>query len=127
MNPSTAPSHLTAEFSTVDDASFRAFIETVSDYGLIMLDPGGRVISWNKGAEIIKGYLAEEIIGKHFSVFYPPEAIERGLPAHELVAADRDGHFEDEGWRVRKDGSRFWANVVITALRTADGKLAGYA
>ena len=111
----------------VDDASYRVFIETVRDYALLMLDPTGRVIRWNPGAEAIKGYKAEEIIGQHFSVFYPPEAIERGLPAHELVVADREGRFEDEGWRVRKDGTRFWANVVITALRSPDGALIGYA
>jgi len=112
---------------SVDDASYRVFIETVRDYALLMLDPTGRVISWNPGAEAIKGYTAEEIIGQNFSVFYPPEAIERGLPAHELVVADRVGRFEDEGWRKRKDGTRFWANVVITALRDADGTLVGYA
>jgi PAS domain S-box-containing protein len=111
----------------VDDASYRVFIETVRDYALLMLDPTGRVISWNPGAEAIKGYKADEIIGQHFSVFYPPEAIERGLPAHELVVADREGRFEDEGWRVRKDGTRFWANVVITALRSPEGALIGYA
>jgi PAS domain S-box-containing protein len=116
-----------AAVRSVDDASFRVFIETVRDYALLMLDPTGRVVSWNPGAEAIKGYRAEEIIGRHFSVFYPFEAIERGVPADELVAADRDGRFEDEGWRVRKDGTHFWANVVITALRAPDGTLTGYA
>jgi PAS domain S-box-containing protein len=111
----------------VDDLSFRVFIETVRDYALLMLDPTGRIVSWNIGAESIKGYKAEEIIGRHFSTFYPPEAIESGLPAHELVVAAREGRFEDEGWRVRKDGSRFWANVVITALHAPDGSLSGYA
>jgi PAS domain S-box-containing protein len=90
-----------AAVRSVDDASFRVFIETVRDYALLMLDPTGRVVSWNPGAEAIKGYRAEEIIGRHFSVFYPFEAVERGVPADELVAAERDGHFEDEGWRVR--------------------------
>jgi PAS domain S-box-containing protein len=112
---------------SVDDASYRVFIETVRDYALLMLDPTGRVISWNPGAEAIKGYKADEIIGRNFSVFYPPESIERGLPAQELVVADREGRFEDEGWRMRKDGTRFWANVVITALRSPDGSLMGYA
>jgi PAS domain S-box-containing protein len=116
-----------AAVRSVDDASFRVFSETVRDYALLMLDPTGRVVSWNPGAEAIKGYRAEEIIGRHFSVFYPFEAIERGVPADELVAADRDGRFEDEGWRVRKDGTHFWANVVITALRAPDGTLTGYA
>ena len=111
----------------VDDLSFRIFIESVRDYALLMLDPTGRIISWNAGAEAIKGYKADEIIGRHFSTFYPPEAIKSGLPAHELNVAGREGRFEDEGWRIRKDGSRFWANVVITALRGSDGSLIGYA
>ena len=111
----------------VDDDSFRIFIETVRDYALLMLDPTGRIISWNAGAEAIKGYKADEIIGRHFSTFYPPESIDSGLPARELVVAARDGRFEDEGWRVRKDGTRFWANVVITALHSPDGTLIGYA
>src|SRR5436190_6846997 len=111
----------------VDDLSFRIFIETVRDYALFMLDPTGRVISWNTGAEAIKGYKADEVIGKHFSAFYPPEAIDTGLPAHELVMAEREGRFEDEGWRLRKDGSRFWANVIITALHGSNGELTGYA
>ncbi len=111
----------------VDDDSFRIFIESVRDYALLMLDPTGRIISWNAGAEAIKGYKADEIIGRHFSTFYPPESIESGLPARELVEAARDGRFEDEGWRVRKDGTRFWANVVITALRSPEGTLTGYA
>jgi len=92
-----------------------------------MLDPGGHVVSWNPGAERIKGYSADEIIGKHFSTFYTPEAIASGWPQHELVEAARVGRFEDEGWRVRKDGSRLWANVVITALRGANGELRGFA
>ncbi|HET9474526.1 MAG TPA: PAS domain S-box protein, partial [Steroidobacteraceae bacterium] len=111
----------------VDDLSFRIFIESVRDYALLMLDTTGRIVSWNSGAEAIKGYKAEEIIGQHFSTFYPADAIQSGLPAHELNVAAREGRFEDEGWRIRKDGTRFWANVVITALRSADGSLTGYA
>jgi PAS domain S-box-containing protein len=111
----------------VDDVSFRVFVETVRDYALLMLDTTGRIISWNSGAAAIKGYRADEILGKHFSVFYPIESVESGLPEHELVVAAREGRFEDEGWRVRKDGTRFWANVVITALRATDGTLTGYA
>src|SRR6185503_9770516 len=126
MNPS-ALQDSRSPVRGVDDISFRVFVETVRDYALLMLDPTGRIISWNTGAEAIKGYKAEEIIGRHFSVFYPPEAIDSGLPAHELVVAARDGRFEDEGWRVRKDGTRFWANVVITALRDAGGELVGFA
>ncbi len=127
MNPLPGSSDPGAHVRGVEDASFRVFVESVRDYALLMLDTTGRVISWNDGAEAIKGYRAEEIIGKHFSAFYPPEAVERGLPALELVVAAREGRFEDEGWRVRKDGSRFWANVVITALRETDGTLKGYA
>src|SRR3954466_4584226 len=109
------------------DASFRVFVESVRDYALIMLDPQGFIVSWNAGAEAIKGYAAGEIIGKHFTTFYPPEAIESGLPERELVVAQAVGRFEDEGWRLRKDGSRFWANVVITALRDRGGNLIGFA
>src|SRR5438067_1986935 len=96
---------------------FRLMVESVRDYAIISLDPEGRVTSWNAGAQRIKGYAAEEIVGQHFSRFYPPEAVDRGWPVHELEVAQREGRFEDEGWRLRKDGSRFWANVVLTALR----------
>src|ERR1700684_760691 len=106
---------------------FRLLVESVRDYAIFMLDPNGFVLTWNAGAERFKGYKADEIIGQHFSRFYPPEALERGLPPHELKVAAATGVFEDEGWRVRKDGSLFWANVVITALRDAQGELAGFA
>ncbi|HTU67285.1 MAG TPA: PAS domain S-box protein [Steroidobacteraceae bacterium] len=109
------------------DASFRVFVESVRDYALLMLDPQGHVVSWNAGAEAIKGYTADEIIGKHFTVFYPREAIESGLPERELVVAQAVGRYEDEGWRLRKDGTRFWANVVITAMRDRAGNLMGFA
>ena len=102
-------------------------IDAVTDYGIFVLDPGGHIVSWNTGAQRLKGYTRQEIIGHHFSVFYPPEAIATGWPQEELRRAAADGRFEDEGWRLRKDGSRFWANVVITALREADGTLAGFA
>ncbi|HSN21352.1 MAG TPA: PAS domain S-box protein [Usitatibacter sp.] len=105
---------------------FRLLVENVQDYAIFMLDPQGRVVSWNRGARRIKGYEAAEIIGKHFSVFYTPEAIARHWPTTELKEAERIGHFEDEGWRVRKDGGRFWANVVITALRDPAGRLRGF-
>ncbi len=107
------------------EARFRLLVESVKDYAIFMLDPDGRVLTWNAGAELIKGYSASEIIGQHFSVFYPPEASD--FPAHELRVAAAEGRFEDEGWRVRKDGSRFWANVVITALYGPDKKLVGFA
>lgn len=106
---------------------FGLVVESVKDYAIFVLDRKGYVSSWNAGAERIKGYTAEEIIGKHFSVFYPPEVADSGWPEHELEVAAAEGRFEDEGWRMRKDGSRFWANVVITALRERDGSLRGFA
>ncbi|MBX6362783.1 MAG: PAS domain S-box protein [Gemmatimonadetes bacterium] len=106
---------------------FRLLVESIKDYAIFMLDPEGRVVTWNEGAERIKGYRAEEIIGKPFTVFYPPEAVESGFPQYELEMAAKTGRFEDEGWRVRKDGSRFWANIVITALRDEAGELVGFA
>ena len=102
-------------------------VEAVVDYGIFVLDPQGHVLTWNSGAEKLKGYTRDEIVGKHFSVFYPPEAVAAGWPAEELQRARQDGRFEDEGLRVRKDGSRFWANVVITALHDASGELSGFA
>ncbi len=105
---------------------FRLLVESVSDYAIYMLDTQGNVLSWNVGAERIKGYTAEEILGQHFSVFYPEEAIARGWPAEELRRAAALGRFEDEGWRVRKDGSQLWANVVITAISDEAGRLRGF-
>jgi two-component system sensor histidine kinase/response regulator len=106
---------------------FRLFVDSVSDYALLMLDPSGHVVSWNSGAERIKGYKAEEIIGKHFSCFYLPEAIEKGHPDEELRIATAEGRYVEEGWRVRKDGSRFLADVLIAAIHNRNGKLAGFA
>src|SRR5687768_9449061 len=106
---------------------FSLLVRTVRDYGIFMLDPTGIVVSWNDGARHIKGYQAHEIIGKHFSTFYPPEDLANGKPAMELRVASKEGRFEDEGWRVKKDGTRFWANVVITALRDGNGDLVGFA
>ena len=105
----------------------RLIIQSVKDYAIFMLDPTGHVATWNEGARRIKGYEAHEIIGRHFSSFYPEEDIERGKPPWELEVAAREGRFEDEGWRIRKDGSRFWANVIITALFNPKGKLVGFA
>ncbi|HYP71753.1 MAG TPA: PAS domain S-box protein [Variovorax sp.] len=105
---------------------FRMLVEAVQDYGIFMLDPKGFVASWNSGAERIKGYTADEIIGRHFSVFYPEEARARDWPQEELRRATTLGKYAEEGWRVRKDGSRFWASVVITALHGPDGELAGF-
>jgi PAS domain S-box-containing protein len=106
---------------------FRLLVENVRDYAIFMLDPEGRVSTWNAGAENIKGYRKEEILGKHFSVFYSPDAIARRFPQYELDMAREHGRFEDEGWRLRKDGSKFWANVVITAVRDERGTLRGFA
>ncbi len=108
------------------EEQFRLLVEGARDYAIIMLDPNGNVATWNPGAERIKGYRADEILGKHFSKFYPHESLERGKPQHELEVAVAEGRFEDEGWRIRKDGSRFWANVIITALHGPDGQLAGF-
>jgi PAS domain S-box-containing protein len=109
------------------DERFRLLVDSVRDYAIFMLDPSGRVATWNLGAQAIKGYRAEEIIGKHFSTFYPPHDLAAGKPEWELEVAIEQGRVEDEGWRVRKDGSLFWASVVITALRDARGELFGFA
>ncbi len=102
-------------------------IDSVLDYAIFVLDPTGHVLTWNAGAERLKGWSAEEIIGQSFTSFYPPEVVASGWPQRELEYARRDGRFEDEGWRVRKDGSRFWANVIFTALHSPDGRLVGFA
>jgi PAS domain S-box-containing protein len=109
-----------------DSDLFRLLVLGVRDYGIFMLDPGGHIVSWNAGAERIKGYTAEEIIGRHFSTFYPPEDVRAGKPDWELRVAKAEGALEDEGWRVRKDGTRFWANVIITALYDDTGELRGF-
>lgn len=106
---------------------FRLLVQSVEDYAIFMLNPDGRVATWNAGAERIKGYTEDEIIGRHFSEFYPPEAVASGHPQREIEAATAEGHYEEEGWRVRKDGSRFWASVVLTPVARADGELAGFA
>jgi PAS domain S-box-containing protein len=105
---------------------YRLLVESVDDYAIFALDPDGYILSWNAGAQRFKGYTADEAIGKHFSIFYPREKIEEGFPEFELKEAARVGRFEDEDWRIRKDGTRFWANVVITALRDAAGHLVGF-
>lgn len=106
---------------------YRLLVDAVQDYAIFMLDPQGCVSTWNGGAERIKGYPAEEIIGRHFSVFYGASDVAQGKPGRELAAAAAQGRVEDEGWRVRRDGSRFWANVIITAIRGSSGQLLGYA
>ncbi|WP_345243932.1 PAS domain S-box protein [Nibrella saemangeumensis] len=105
---------------------YRLMVEAVRDYAIFMLDPQGHIVSWNEGAKRLKGYLAEEIIGKHFSAFYTPEDLAAGKPGRELEIAKATGKYEEEGWRLRKDSSLFWANVVITALFNAENKLIGF-
>src|SRR4051812_3058116 len=113
---------------TLDVAErLRLVVESVRDYAIFMLDPDGRVATWNPGAELAKGYRADEIIGNHIEIFYTPEDRASGLPRRLLAAALRDGRVENEGWRQRKDGTRFWADVIITALRDPEGGLLGFA
>jgi PAS domain S-box-containing protein len=111
---------------TVSDDLFRLMIESVEDYAIFMLAIDGTILSWNRGAERLKGYRSDEIIGEHFSRFYPEKDLRAEKPRRELELAAAHGRFEDEGWRVRKDGSRFWANVAITAIRDGAGELRGF-
>jgi PAS domain S-box-containing protein len=104
----------------------RQLIEGVREYAIFQLDPSGRVVSWNAGAERLKGYRAEEILGRHLSVFYDPKDVEDGRPERNLAEAAREGESKDEGWRIRKDGSRFWASIVITALKGPEGSERGF-
>jgi rsbT co-antagonist protein RsbR len=101
-------------------------VANLKDYAIIMLDPKGNVLTWNSAAEQLKGWNASEIVGQHFSRFYPTEDVQKGKTETELRLAAQDGRFEDEGWRVRKDGTRFWANVIITCLRGSDGQVRGF-
>ena len=105
----------------------RLLVNTIQEYAIFLLDPKGNIVSWNPGAQKLKGYTPSEAIGKHFSIFYPKRDIDAGKPQWELVEARKVGHVEDEGWRIRKDGTRFWANGVITALVGDDGRLVGFA
>ena len=121
------PQRLLAATAVEDlERRYQLMINSVKDYAIFMLDPQGRITSWNHGAERLKGYGRDEILGKHFSIFYPAEDNQRDKPARELEIAARDGTLEDEGWRVRKDGSRFWANVIISAIRNEHGDLLGF-
>jgi PAS domain S-box-containing protein len=113
--------------SVTPDIPFKLLVQSVVDYAIFMLDPEGTVSSWNVGAERIKGYSSDEIVGKHFSNFYTKEDRKNGVPKEVLETARREGRYEGEGWRVRKDGSRFWASVVIDAIHGEDGKLIGFA
>jgi PAS domain S-box-containing protein len=106
---------------------YRLLVNAVTDYAIYLVDSRGRIQSWNRGAERIKGYQSEEILGRHFSVFYTPEDTERGRPQLGLAVAASEGRFEEEAWRVRKDGSTFWADVIISAVRDEAGDLRGFA
>src|SRR5689334_14550119 len=112
---------------SMDYHAYRILVQEVRDYAIFMLDPKGKILSWNAGAQRLKGYTYEEIIGKHFSVFFEKNDVANKKPQHELERAEMDGRLEDEGWRLRKDGTRFWANVVLTALHDEKGKLIGFA
>jgi PAS domain S-box-containing protein len=124
VNPSGKATETIRSFD--DDERLRLLVDGVKDFAIVMLDTDGRVTTWNAGAERLKGYKAEEITGADFARFYAPEDLEAGKPREALAIAETEGRFEEEGWRVRKDGSRFWANVVITALRDPAGRLLGY-
>ncbi|MFM0045806.1 PAS domain S-box protein [Paraburkholderia sediminicola] len=113
--------------NTPFEVDYWALVQSIEDYAIFLLDPAGRIVSWNAGAQKLNGYAAHEIIGAHFSRFYTAEAVERGWPGYELQQAALTGRFEDEGWRVRKDGTTFWSNVVITAVRNEAGLLTGFA
>jgi PAS domain S-box-containing protein len=119
--------HETMEALRQSEERSRLLIESVRDYAIFMLDTEGRISTWNSGAENIKGYRAEEVLGKHFSIFYPPEQIALGRPEREIRIATSEGRYEEEGWRVRKDGERFWANVILTAVYDAGKNLRGFA
>jgi len=119
--------HATEEELRQSEERFRLLVSAVKDYAIFMLDPDGRIATWNIGAELIKGYTAEEVIGRSFAMFFPPEDVASGKPELELEIAAREGRFEKEAWRVRKDGTRFWANVVLTAIRKPNGRLIGFA
>src|SRR3954467_6673231 len=116
------------KLSALEEATrYRILVEAVTDYAIYMLDPTGVVTSWNAGAQRFKGYTPEEIIGDHFSRFYTEEDRATELPKRALATAAREGKFEAEGWRVRKDGTRFWAHVVIDPIRNTRGELTGFA
>ena len=125
MNASAPPQDQVVGFG--GDRRFELLVDAVTDYAIYLLDPTGHVASWNRGAQRFKGYRADEIIGKHFSLFYTPEDRAGGLPERALRTVDTEGKFEQEGWRVRKDGTRFWTSVVIEPVRDPQGTLIGYA
>ena len=113
--------------TAIEDERYRLLVDAITDYAIYMIDPEGRISSWNPGAERVKGYREPEVLGHHFSRFYTPEDRARGLPATALYRARTEGRFENEGWRVRKDGSRFWAHVIIDPIWSPSGGLLGFA
>jgi PAS domain S-box-containing protein len=128
--PSADDGHAQSDTATslqMSDVNSRALVQVIEDYAIVMVNPDGYVASWNTGAASMTGYCAEEIVGRHCACFYIAEAIEQGLPQRELELARDHGQYECDGWRVRKDGSAFWANVVTTALRDNGGRLTGFA
>jgi PAS domain S-box-containing protein len=125
LERSSAGNRVSAGLQTTAE-HFRMLVENMKDYAIIILDIDGRVSSWNPGSETILGYRSSEIIGQHFSRFFPTEEVQRGKPEMELKVATAEGRSEDEGWRVKKDGARFWSNEVITALRDQGGTLCGF-
>src|SRR3954471_21168672 len=127
--PSDAPALQTplAEALKKGGNLYELMVDSVNDYAIFMLDPSGNIASWNRGAQRIKGYTADEVIGKHFSTFYTPEDLATDKPRRELEIAVREGRYEEEGVRVRKDGSPFWANVVLTPVHDENNALIGFA
>ena len=125
LERSSAGNRVSAGLQTTAE-HFRMLVENMKDYAIIILDTDGRVASWNPGSETILGYRSSEIIGQHFSRFFPTEEVQRGKPEMELKVATAEGRSEDEGWRIKKDGARFWSNEVITALRDQGGALCGF-
>src|ERR1051325_4772160 len=121
-----APS-LTALPLPAHEEQIRLLLDAIEDYAIFLLDSTGHVAPWNTGAERLKGYTEEEIVGKHFSLFYPEGDVAAGKPQRILETARVEGRVEDEGWRIRKDGSRFWADVIVTPIREDSGELAGFA
>ena len=126
QKPDVNTVHLSASGAQTGDATFRLLVNQITDYAIFLLTPAGEVATWNPGAQRIKGFKPEEIIGKHFRTFYPKEAQDAHIPEEELKVAAATGRFEDEGWRIRNDGSRFWASVIITAIHSPQGELLGY-
>jgi PAS domain S-box-containing protein len=120
-------SELKSQLETPADEQFRLLVASVVDYAMFLMDAEGRIVSWNPGAQRIKGYAAAEVLGRKFSIFYTPSDRAAGVPASMLARAEQEGRAQNEGWRVRKDGSRFWADAVVSALRDSSGKLRGFA